>query len=114
MGSVPGALAALDWLESRHPRIVVPGHGPVLAGAEVERVFAEHRRYYRLVLHAAEEGIEGAEVVRNTSTKRVFASWRRRSGRITGTAGALPVDRYTGSCTSMPPLGRGPGHHRRW
>jgi cyclase len=57
MGSVPGALAALDWLASLHPRIVVPGHGPVLAGAEIERVFAEHRRYYQVVLDTAEEGM---------------------------------------------------------
>jgi len=57
MGSVPGALAALDWLESLHPRIVLPGHGPLLTGAEIERVFAEHRRYYRLVLHTAEHGM---------------------------------------------------------
>ena len=58
MGSVPGALAAIDWLESLGPRIVVPGHGRVLLGADdLDRVFQEHRRYYGLVLRAAEDGL---------------------------------------------------------
>ena len=57
MGSLTGALAALDWLAEFGPQVVVPGHGPVLSGAEVERVLDEHRRYYRFVLALAEEGI---------------------------------------------------------
>lgn len=57
MGSVPGALAAIDWLASLQPSIVVPGHGPVLTGAEIERVFDEHRQYYRFVLDTAEDGL---------------------------------------------------------
>jgi cyclase len=57
MGSVDGALAALDWLESLQPDIVVPGHGPVLTGPDIARVLAEHRRYYRLVLDRATEGL---------------------------------------------------------
>ncbi len=54
MGSVPGALAAVDWLASLRPDIVVPGHGPVLAGAEIARVLEEQRGYYRFVLETAE------------------------------------------------------------
>jgi cyclase len=57
MGSVPGALAALDWLAALRPAVLVPGHGPVLAGAEIDRVLDELRRYYRLVLAVAENGI---------------------------------------------------------
>ena len=63
MGSVPGMLDALDWLESFEPRILVPGHGPVLTatdaagGNEIARVLEEQRRYYRFVLEVAERGI---------------------------------------------------------
>lgn len=57
MGSVTGALKAIDWLESLEPAIVVPGHGPVLSGADIARVLEEHRRYYRFVLDVAEQGI---------------------------------------------------------
>lgn len=58
MGSVPGALAAVDWLAGFGPEVVVPGHGPILEGDDIERVLDEHRRYYRLVLRAGSDGIE--------------------------------------------------------
>jgi cyclase len=57
MGSLTGALASLDWLADFGPHVVVPGHGRVLAGGEIERVLEEHRRYYRFVLALAEKGI---------------------------------------------------------
>jgi cyclase len=57
MGSVTGALNAIDWLESLEPQILVPGHGPVLTGAEIARVLDEQRRYYRFVLDVADKGI---------------------------------------------------------
>ena len=57
MGSVRGALAAVDWLAGLGPATVVPGHGPLLTGPEIERVLDEHRRYYRLVLAIAEDGL---------------------------------------------------------
>jgi cyclase len=57
MGSVDGALAAVDWLESLQPDIVVPGHGPVLTGTGITRVLDEHRRYYRLILDTAQDGL---------------------------------------------------------
>jgi cyclase len=56
MGSVDGALAAVDWLESLQPDVLVPGHGPVLTGSDISRVLDEHRRYYRFVLDAAAHG----------------------------------------------------------
>jgi cyclase len=59
MGSVRGALAAVDWLAGLGPAVLVPGHGPVLTGADIERVLDEHRRYYSLVLAVAEEGLAG-------------------------------------------------------
>jgi len=57
MGSLTGALAAVDWLAGFGAQVVVPGHGRVLLGAEIEQVIEEHRRYYRWVLALAEGGI---------------------------------------------------------
>jgi cyclase len=56
MGSVTGALAAVDWLASFSPETLVPGHGPVVRGSAIDEVLEEHRRYYRFLLRAAEEG----------------------------------------------------------
>ncbi|ADP78505.1 MBL fold metallo-hydrolase [Pseudofrankia inefficax] len=57
MGSVTGALAAVDWLADLEPEVIVPGHGPVLVGGEIDRVLNEHRRYYEFVLALAEGGL---------------------------------------------------------
>jgi cyclase len=57
MGSVTGALKAIDWLQSFEPQILVPGHGPVLTGPDIARVLDEQRRYYRFVLDVADKGI---------------------------------------------------------
>jgi cyclase len=57
MGSVDGALAAVDWLGSLRPDVVVPGHGPVLTGPDIARVFEEQRRYHRFVLDVASRGL---------------------------------------------------------
>ncbi|HET9653921.1 MAG TPA: MBL fold metallo-hydrolase [Kineosporiaceae bacterium] len=78
MGSVAGALAAVDWLESLRPEIVVPGHGQVLTGPQIPRVLAEHRRYYRLVLdtaaHAMAQNLSPLQAARRTDLGE-FAGW---------------------------------------
>jgi cyclase len=78
MGSVTGALAAVDWLAALEPDVVVPGHGPVLAGGQIDRVLDEHRRYYRLVLALAEAGLADGrtplEVARGADLGE-FADW---------------------------------------
>jgi cyclase len=78
MGSVTGALAAIDWLAALEPDVVVPGHGPVLAGAEIECALDEHRRYYRFVLALAEDGLARGrtplEVAREADLGE-FAGW---------------------------------------
>jgi cyclase len=78
MGSVPGALAAVDWLAALQPAVVVPGHGPVLTGADIERVFDEHRRYYRFLLHTAEtalaHGLSPLQAAQETDLGE-FAAW---------------------------------------
>ncbi|GIE95449.1 MBL fold metallo-hydrolase [Paractinoplanes rishiriensis] len=57
MGSVTGALDAIDWLAALDPEVLVPGHGPVQTGDGIARVFDDHRRYYRHVLSVAAAGM---------------------------------------------------------
>lgn len=78
MGSLDGALAAIDWLARFRPDVIVPGHGPVLRGGEIDNVLEEHRSYYRYVQAAAQAGLD-----RNASPLEVadrldlgvFAEW---------------------------------------
>ena len=55
-GSVDGARRTLDWLAGFEPDHLVPGHGPLVAAAELADVLGAHERYYRLVLDTAEAG----------------------------------------------------------
>ena len=57
MGSVPGALRSLDWLAGFGATHLVPGHGPVVDAAGIDRVLGEHARYYRFVLDLAGDGL---------------------------------------------------------
>lgn len=57
MGSVEGARRSLEWLSSLEPSHVVPGHGPLIPAAELDRVLAEHDRYYRMVASVASDGM---------------------------------------------------------
>ncbi|MTD59103.1 MBL fold metallo-hydrolase [Amycolatopsis pithecellobii] len=56
MGSAEGALRALEWLASFGAEHIVPGHGPLLTGADFPGVLGEIERYYRLVLETAADG----------------------------------------------------------
>lgn len=57
MGSVHGALQSLDWIAEFDADVVVPGHGAVLQRQDVDAVLETHRRYYRLIQTAAQEGV---------------------------------------------------------
>jgi len=57
MGSLDGALRALDWIAAFEPAQVVPGHGPLIGAADLPGVLDAHRRYYQLVLDAASAGM---------------------------------------------------------
>ncbi|HEY4018492.1 MAG TPA: MBL fold metallo-hydrolase [Pseudonocardiaceae bacterium] len=57
MGSLAGALRSLDWLAGFRPSLVVPGHGPLIDGADLAGVLATHERYYRLIQDAARTGL---------------------------------------------------------
>jgi cyclase len=57
MGSLDGALRALDWIAGFEPEHVIPGHGPLIDGQSLAEVLDTHRRYYRLVLETARDGL---------------------------------------------------------
>jgi cyclase len=57
MGSLTGALRSLDWLAGFQPDRIVPGHGPLIDGADFANVLATHERYYRLIEDAARTGL---------------------------------------------------------
>jgi cyclase len=56
MGSVEGALRAIEWIAAFEPRRVVPGHGPLIDASALPAVLDAHRRYYQLILATAREG----------------------------------------------------------
>jgi cyclase len=58
MGSVSGALRALDWMSDFAPTYLVPGHGPLMTADQIGPVFDQLRRYYRLVLRSADVGLD--------------------------------------------------------
>ncbi|MGA2836669.1 MAG: MBL fold metallo-hydrolase [Acidimicrobiales bacterium] len=55
-GSVDGARRSLEWIAAFGPDVVVPGHGPLVAGGDLPAVLAGHERYYRFVIDLAAEG----------------------------------------------------------
>lgn len=57
MGSVDGALRSLEWLAAFSAATVVPGHGPVIDGADLADVLGTHERYYRFVAETARRGL---------------------------------------------------------
>lgn len=56
-GSFAGALRALDWLRRFPAAHVVPGHGPLVDGAQLDEVIDAQARYFRLVRQAASAGL---------------------------------------------------------
>jgi cyclase len=78
MGSVTGALRALDWIASFEPALVVPGHGPLCDEAALPEVLDAHERYYRFVLAVATDGLDAGlsplDAVRRADLGE-FAAW---------------------------------------
>jgi cyclase len=58
MGSVSGAMRALDWMAELEPAHLVPGHGPLLTAGQIGPVFDQLRRYYQFVLDSADAGLD--------------------------------------------------------
>ncbi|REK68843.1 MBL fold metallo-hydrolase [Aeromicrobium endophyticum] len=57
MGSLDGALRALDWMAEFDADVVVPGHGGVLRRQDLDAVLETHRRYYRFIQSTARDGL---------------------------------------------------------
>ncbi|MGW6280182.1 MBL fold metallo-hydrolase [Kribbella sp. NPDC055071] len=78
MGSCEGGIRALEWMRSFGAEYVVPGHGPVLRGADVPEVFSKLTRYYQLVLETAaagkRDGLTPLEAARRCDLGE-FADW---------------------------------------
>ncbi|NYE18991.1 MBL fold metallo-hydrolase [Microbacterium immunditiarum] len=55
MGSLDGARRSLEWISSLGAEHVVPGHGPVIGAAELDRVLDDHDRYFRFIATTAAE-----------------------------------------------------------
>ncbi|MBA9001684.1 MBL fold metallo-hydrolase [Thermomonospora cellulosilytica] len=78
MGSVTGAMRALDWIAAFNAERVVPGHGPVCDDRTLPDVLDAHERYYRFVLAVATDGMDGGlsplEAARRADLGE-FATW---------------------------------------
>jgi cyclase len=74
MGSVGGAMRALDWMAALQPEHLVPGHGPVLHGSEIARAFGQLRRYYEFVLATVQPGRTPLEAA-SACDLGEFADW---------------------------------------
>jgi cyclase len=78
MGSLDGALRSLEWLAAFPAEHVVPGHGPLIGGADFAGVLDAHARYYRFVLDTASRGraagVSPLEAARGCDLGE-FASW---------------------------------------
>jgi cyclase len=74
MGSCEGGIRALEWLRSFGAEYVVPGHGPLLPGAEVPAVFDKLTAYYRLVLASMDTRLTPLEAARKCDLGE-FAQW---------------------------------------
>jgi cyclase len=57
MGSLDGALKAVDWLRTFPADHIIPGHGPLLTSETFIEVLDTHARYYRFVQSTATAGI---------------------------------------------------------
>lgn len=76
MGSVSGALRSLDWLAGFNAAVVVPGHGPLIPGAELPNVLAAHERYYTFVQRVTDDAGERSPLAVATDTDLgEFADW---------------------------------------
>jgi cyclase len=58
MGSVAGALEAVDWLRTFPAEHIVPGHGPLLEGSDFAAALDTHARYYRFIQSTAASGLD--------------------------------------------------------
>ncbi len=77
-GSVDGALRALEWITGFGAEVIVPGHGPLAAAADLPGILDDHERYYRFLLELAaagrRDGLAPLEVAQGADLGE-FAGW---------------------------------------
>ncbi|ANZ34982.1 hypothetical protein BBK82_01725 [Lentzea guizhouensis] len=85
-GSITGYLSALEFLRAFDADVLVPGHGPLLRGAEITRVLDDLVAYTTYLSSLATSGHAAGktpmEVVREAGPSR-FSSWQE-SERLVG------------------------------
>ncbi|WP_432978144.1 MBL fold metallo-hydrolase [Dactylosporangium sp. CA-233914] len=75
MGSVEGAMRALDWMAALEPEHLVPGHGPLLhGGPAIGEAFGKLRRYCQLVLDHVKPGLSPLAAAHDCDLGE-FAAW---------------------------------------
>lgn len=117
MGSITGSLAALDWLRSFGPEVIVPGHGPVCGVEVLDGIEA----YFRFVTDLAAEGraagVAPLELAREadlgafaglTDAERLVANLHRAYAEADGTAPGDPIDYLTAFSDMLTLNGGGP------
>lgn len=115
MGSITGSLAALDWLRSFEPDVIVPGHGPVCGVEALDGIEA----YLRFVADLAAEGRSGGltplELAQQaelgafadlTDAERLVANLHRAYAEADGTAPGEAID-YLSAFSDMLTLNGG-------
>lgn len=117
MGSITGSLAALDWLRSFEPAVIVPGHGPVCGVEALDGIEA----YFRFVAELADEGRAAGtpplELARRadlgpfaglTDPERLVANLHRAYAEADGTPPGEPIDYLTAFSDMLALNGGGP------
>lgn len=96
MGSVSGAIAALDHIKTYPAEKIVPGHGPVIALEDVRDVLDQHRAYYEHVQRTADLAVNSAlsplEAAREIGLGD-FAAWPDSERLVLNTHGELAARR---------------------
>lgn len=117
MGSITGSQAALDWLRSFEPAVIVPGHGPVCGVEALDGIEAYFRWVTRLAAEGAAAGAAPLELARGadlgpfaglTDPERLVANLHRAYAEQAGTPPGEPIDYLTAFSDMLELNGGGP------
>jgi cyclase len=109
MGSVTGALDAIDRLRAFDADVVVPGHGPVCDMSVLDRLGDYYRFVQRVALDAHASGVTPLEAARDTDlgefaelsdSERIVGNLHRAMFELDGAAPGAPID-LVGAITDM-------------
>lgn len=101
MGSVTGALAAIETLRSLDADTIVPGHGPVCDPSVLDSIAAYYRFVLKIASDARDAGIEPLEAARETDLgefaeltdeERIVGNLHRAMFELGGAEPGAPMD----------------------